>query len=75
MATRKLIPLGDPAPNAPNWFAAVEFLQLTADVNWLNKATKEVGKYWRHKRERRQNRLPVRLPKPPISTLAKVCPA
>jgi len=53
MAARKLNPLGDPAPNAPKWFAAVEILQLAADVDWLNNATKVVSKYWRHKRERR----------------------
>lgn len=55
MAARKLAPLGDPAPNAPKWFAAIEVIGLAADVDWLNKATKEVCKYWRHKRERRQN--------------------
>jgi hypothetical protein len=52
MATRKLTPLGDPAPNAPKWFAAIEILQLAGDTEWLNKATKEVSKYWRHKRQR-----------------------
>ena len=55
MATRKLTPLGDPAPNAPKWFSAVEIIGLAADRDWLNKATKEVSKYWRHKRERREN--------------------
>ena len=55
MASRKLTPLGDPAPNAPKWFAAIEVIRLAADGDWLNKATKEVAKYWRHKRERREN--------------------
>ncbi len=55
MAARKLTPLGDPAPNAPKWFAAIEVIRLAADEDWLNKATKEVAKYWRHKRERREN--------------------
>lgn len=55
MAAGKLTPLGDPAPNAPKWFAAVEILQLVTDVGWLNKATKEVSKYWRQKRQRRGN--------------------
>ena len=55
MVARKLTPLGDPAPKAPKWFAAVEILQLAVDVDWLHKATKEVSKYWRHKRERRGN--------------------
>ena len=53
MAARKLIPLGDPAPNAPKWFAAIEVIQLATDKEWLHKASKEVSKYWRYKRERR----------------------
>src|ERR1700743_2298361 len=53
MAAGKLKPLGDPAPNAPKWFAAVEVVRLAGDVDWLNKATREISKYWRHKRERR----------------------
>jgi hypothetical protein len=52
MAVGKLTPLGDPAPNAPKWFAAVEMIRLGADQDWLNKATKEISKYWRNKRER-----------------------
>ena len=52
MASRKLVPLGDPAPNAPKWFAAVEVIRLAADREWLSKATRDVSKYWRHKRER-----------------------
>ena len=56
MAVGKLKPLGDPAPNAPKWFAAVELVQLATDKDWLHKATKEIAKYWRNKRERRQPR-------------------
>jgi hypothetical protein len=54
MASGKLTPLGDPAPNAPKWFAAMEVIGLAADNDWLNRATKEVSKYWRQKRERQQ---------------------
>jgi hypothetical protein len=54
MAVGKLTPLGDPAPNAPKWFAAVEVMQLATDRDWLHKATKEIAKYWRQKRERQQ---------------------
>jgi hypothetical protein len=54
MAVGKLTPLGDPAPNAPKWFAAVEMVRLAGNVDWLHKATREISKYWRHKRERRQ---------------------
>jgi hypothetical protein len=57
MAVGKLTPLGDPAPNAPKWFAAVEMIRLATDMDWLHKATKEVSKYWRNKRERRTNSL------------------
>ena len=55
MAVGKLTPLGDPAPNAPKWFAAVEMIRLATDEDWLHKATKEISKYWRHKRERRSD--------------------
>jgi hypothetical protein len=59
MAVGKLTPLGDPAPNAPKWFVAVEMIQLAADQDWLHKATKEIPKYWRNKRERCQTTLQV----------------
>jgi hypothetical protein len=59
MAVGKLTPLGDPATNAPKWFAAVEMIRLAADQDWLHKATKEISKFWRHKRERRQSTQPI----------------
>ena len=52
VAARKLTPLGDPAPNAPKWFSALEVIRLSLDEDWLNKATREVSRYWKHKRER-----------------------
>lgn len=58
MAVGKLTPLGDPAPNAPKWFAAVEMVRLATDEDWLHKATKELAKYWRNKRERRHTSAP-----------------
>jgi len=58
MAVGRLRPLGDPAPNAPKWFAAVEMVQLATDQDWLHKATKELAKYWRNKRERRRTPAP-----------------
>jgi hypothetical protein len=57
MAVGKLTPLGDPAPNAPKWFAAVEMIRLAANQDWLHKATKEISKYWRNKRVRHTNPL------------------
>ena len=53
MAVGKLTPLGEPAPNAPKWFAAVEMIRLATDEDWLHKATKEIAKHWRNKREHR----------------------
>jgi hypothetical protein len=58
MALGKLTRLGDPAPNAPKWFAAIEMIRLATDLDWLHKATKEIAKYWRNKRERRKNLKP-----------------
>jgi hypothetical protein len=55
MCLGKLKPLGDPAPNAPEWFAAIEIVRLAGDVDWLHKATREISKYWRQKRERSRN--------------------
>lgn len=48
----KLVPLGDPASNAPKWFAAVDVIRLGTDTAWLHKATKEISKHWRLKRGR-----------------------
>jgi hypothetical protein len=55
LAVGKLTPLGDPAPNAPKWFAAVEMTRLATDQDWLHKATKEIAKFWKRKRGRRTN--------------------
>jgi hypothetical protein len=55
MTAGKLTPLGDPAPNAPKWFAAVEMIRLATDQDWLHKATKEIAKYWKNKRLRCSN--------------------
>jgi hypothetical protein len=49
MTVSKLTPLGDPAPNAPKWFAAVEIIRLATNQDWLHKATKEIAKHWRNK--------------------------
>jgi hypothetical protein len=59
MAAGKLTPLGDPAQNATKWFAAVQVVRLAGDVDWLHKATKEISKYWKRKRERRQSPDPL----------------
>jgi hypothetical protein len=54
MTLDKLTPLGDPAPNAPKWFCAVEVIRLATDKEWLHKATREISKHWRHKRAHNQ---------------------
>ena len=59
MAMGRLTPLGDPAPNAPKWFAAVKMIRLAGDQDWLHKATKEISKYWRNKRGRRLTPQPL----------------
>jgi hypothetical protein len=48
MAAGKLTPPGDPAPNAPKWFGAVQVIRLATDQDWLHKATKEIAKFWRN---------------------------
>ena len=53
MSAGKLMPLGDPAPNAPKWFAAIEIIEKAMDRDWLHKATREITKHWRYKRDRR----------------------
>src|ERR1022692_2509627 len=62
LAVGKLTPLGDPAANAPKWFAAVEMIRLATDQDWLHKATKEIAKFWKNKRERRQSSVPSSRP-------------
>ena len=59
MASGKLTPLGDPAPNAPKWFAAVEMIRLAGDQDWLHKATKELSRFWHNKRVRHQSLPPA----------------
>ena len=46
MALGKLTPVGDPAANAPKWFAAVEVIRLAIDQDWLHKAKRGYG--WSH---------------------------
>ena len=42
--------------------SSIELITLLADQDWLHKATKEISKYWRHKRERRMNPMPLSRP-------------
>jgi len=47
-----LKPLGKPAPNAHKYFCAAEIMELSHDRDWLDKATRAVGKHWREKNRR-----------------------
>jgi hypothetical protein len=48
LARAKLLrPLGNPAPNAPKYFAAVEIKSLADDREWLSKATTAIARHWR----------------------------
>jgi len=54
-----LKPLGKPAPNAHKYFCAAEILELARDREWLDKATRAVGKHWREKNCRERAQKPV----------------
>ena len=47
-----LHPIGDPKPNAPKYFAAVDLEELAHDRSWLDKAQKAIQKHWLHKNQR-----------------------
>lgn len=45
-----LSPLGNPKPNSPKYYWAVEIEQLTRDRKWLDRATKVIADHWYAKR-------------------------
>jgi hypothetical protein len=49
----KLRPLGRPNPNAVKFFSAMELMNLLADHEWLDEATKTIGQFWKRKNARR----------------------
>jgi hypothetical protein len=53
-----LKPLGKPAPNAHKYFCATEILELSHNREWLDKATRAVGKHWREKNRREKEQKP-----------------
>jgi hypothetical protein len=56
-----LKPLGKPAPNAHKYFCAVEILELSNNREWLDKATRAVGKHWQDKNRReKEQKLDIR---------------
>lgn len=42
-----LRPLGNPAPNAPKYFATRDVLGKADDLSWLDKATKAIAHHWK----------------------------
>jgi|ERR1043166_3660030 hypothetical protein len=50
--SKMLVPLGNPAANAPKYFATVEVEALAQDRAWLHKATQAIARYWRQKNGR-----------------------
>ena len=53
LTAKMLRALGDPAQNAPKYFASVDILARAADPEWLSKATKAVAKHWKAKNSRK----------------------
>lgn len=51
---KMLKPLGNPAPNAPKYFASSEIQELMENRNWLSKATKTVSQNWQRKNARQR---------------------
>ena len=56
IAAKLLKPLGNPASNAPKYFAAVAVEEHAHDVAWLDRATKQIAKYWSEKNGRRASK-------------------
>lgn len=52
MKAKLLEPLGNPAANAPKYFASKVILEHSDDPQWLSKATRTVSAYWLKKRKR-----------------------
>ena len=44
---RLLKTLGNPAPQAPKYFASVEVEEKTRNAEWLNKATRTISNDWK----------------------------
>jgi hypothetical protein len=49
----KLRALGKANPNTVKFFSAVELMNLLADREWLDEATKTIGQFWKRKNARR----------------------
>jgi len=47
LKTGLLKPLGKPAPNGHKFFCTAEISSLSADREWLDKATRAVARHWK----------------------------
>jgi hypothetical protein len=56
IATKLLLALGKPAPNAPKYFAATDIAVRASDSDWLSCATKQLAKHWQRKNQRKDLR-------------------
>ena len=48
-----LRPLGNPAPNAPKYFAAVTILRLTQDEQFLDRMSRCLQRHWKQHNQRK----------------------
>ena len=55
MSRGLLVPLGNPAPNGPKFFSAVEVTRLREDPKWLSRATAAVTKHWYGKNQAKRS--------------------
>lgn len=53
-----LRPLGDPAQNAPNFFAFVALDEFHRDVKWLEKAYDAISEHWKDTNHRNRQSEP-----------------
>jgi hypothetical protein len=63
-----LKPLGDPARNAPKYFATVNILEIAADAKALDRASRTLNQYWANKNKRRTK--VVAMPRPGRTAVA-----
>ena len=62
VAAGHLQPLGQPNPNSVKFFSAVELIELLADREWLDAATRTIGQFWKRKNARRGRSRGVKVP-------------
>ena len=53
----QLKPLGNPGPNAVKQFARCDILEKGEDPAWLDKTSRVLSRYWRHKNAKHKGRL------------------